>query len=860
MATTTLYFASSVSGTVTTPANALGAPNGVFTGDVNVATNWTHRWRFTAQSGTAQNTQTLTLRVRKGSNSGNPSISAARLYKDGVLVSTLTVPANSITATATTGQDVTITFAGSVLGALTGSTVDIEIDAASAAGGATVRNTVQLDSVTWAVDYVTGTVVEADSGSSGSAAFSAAGSAIDLADFNSVAAASLLLDAEEVYVDRIASFGDVLSHEINAVDLNGDPWDGKNYGDADITSAALAAASFTSGATIGVSAASSGAATTSPVSGQTIGVSAASSGSATTAVSSAIARTTTMSSQGAAALSLDGLTSVITRIDADMTSVGAAQTTFLPARFLRPNSNITQTGFTNGYLQIDEATPSDADFAWGANNTAAVLEVGLEDPSPAPTEGISTISYRVAKTAAGVLSASGNAVTMTVQLVQGTTILATDTVRTLSGTWTTYTWDVDTIVVTNWADLRLRFTTSASGGTTNQQRGGAVSWATIDIPTPIGPAYAEANMGTAASAATAFDATVVTVRTADANATASAATSLVSGRTIGVNAASTAIASMSLVSGRTVGVNAASAATASLSITSGRTVGVVANSAGQAATSLTSGRTVGVSAASTNGVTIQVTTAQVLGTNLISDDSFAELTLVTFEGQEGDLNAIGVATVTPKAAIVRASSMGVAASASVQFGGSRFVIASVSSTGQAAVTLQALRIGASQTSIAGTAQTLPSGTSVVPARAATTSAAFASWLGDAVADARMASVALAAVTARAGTYATTRSSSSGTASATAISGALAQSGVNYAGSGLFAPKLVVVRPGALAVETDTDLELEALSVVQQLDVSDALARPAELRGMARGPGDTEMDVPGRETMLRDAEERGMVVT
>jgi len=73
MATATLYFVSSISGNVTTPANALGAPDGVYTTDTG-STNWTHRWRLdTVADSQASGTQTLTLRVRRsGTGNGSP--------------------------------------------------------------------------------------------------------------------------------------------------------------------------------------------------------------------------------------------------------------------------------------------------------------------------------------------------------------------------------------------------------------------------------------------------------------------------------------------------------------------------------------------------------------------------------------------------------------------------------------------------------------------------------------------------------------------------------------------------------------------------------------------------------------------
>ena len=152
------------------------------------------------------------------------------------------------------------------------------------------------------------------------------------------------------------------------------------------------------------------------------------------------------------------------------------------AQFLRPDSNVTQSNFTNGFSNIDETTASDADFAFGANNTAAVLEVGLSNPTGTPAAGTRTVRYRHAKTNAGTLDGAGNTVTVTAEIVQGTTVLESDAAQTATGAWTTRTWTHALSGVTDWTNLRLRFTTSASGGSPSARRGGAISWAELEVP------------------------------------------------------------------------------------------------------------------------------------------------------------------------------------------------------------------------------------------------------------------------------------------------------------------------------------------------------------------------------------------
>lgn len=157
------------------------------------------------------------------------------------------------------------------------------------------------------------------------------------------------------------------------------------------------------------------------------------------------------------------------------------------AELLRPDSNVTQSGFTGGFSAIDEATASDADFAYGANNTAAVLEVGLSNPSGTPGAGTRTFRYRHARTNNGTVDGGGNAVTVTAEVIEGTTVRATDAAQTATGTWTARSWTPDLSAVSNWNDLRMRFTTSASGGSPANRRGAAVSWAELEVPDPSAP-------------------------------------------------------------------------------------------------------------------------------------------------------------------------------------------------------------------------------------------------------------------------------------------------------------------------------------------------------------------------------------
>ncbi len=152
------------------------------------------------------------------------------------------------------------------------------------------------------------------------------------------------------------------------------------------------------------------------------------------------------------------------------------------AQFLRPDSNVTQTSWTGGFEGIDEATASDADFSYGANNNAnARLEVGTSNPVDTPDPaGTATVRWRYAKVSSGTLSGTGGTVNQTCGVYEGGTLIGSSTVTT-GGSWTGASFTFSAGDITDWTDVRLRFTQTNSGGGGNA-RGSAVSWAEIEAP------------------------------------------------------------------------------------------------------------------------------------------------------------------------------------------------------------------------------------------------------------------------------------------------------------------------------------------------------------------------------------------
>lgn len=165
------------------------------------------------------------------------------------------------------------------------------------------------------------------------------------------------------------------------------------------------------------------------------------------------------------------------------------------SQIARPASDVTVTSVTGTptntnnrrWENVGELVPSDASLAYGANNVAATHTVGLGAVLDPEVSDGHAFRYRIAKTNAGALSDTGAAVSVTVALLQGTTVIATDEARVVTGTWTLYErvlTPAEADAITDYGALRLRMTTTASGGTTANRRGGAWAWAALEVPSP----------------------------------------------------------------------------------------------------------------------------------------------------------------------------------------------------------------------------------------------------------------------------------------------------------------------------------------------------------------------------------------
>lgn len=157
------------------------------------------------------------------------------------------------------------------------------------------------------------------------------------------------------------------------------------------------------------------------------------------------------------------------------------------AQFLRPNSDITTTEIVGSYTAIDETTSNTSDYLTSNDNTDAVYECGL---SSATDPGVNTghiVRYTIAKADTNVPpSTTGNVQLMQIDLYQGATFIALVRDLVAVNGWVTSSYTLtgtEADAITNYADLRIRFTMPASGGgSPGNRRGGAVAWAEMEIP------------------------------------------------------------------------------------------------------------------------------------------------------------------------------------------------------------------------------------------------------------------------------------------------------------------------------------------------------------------------------------------
>lgn len=164
----------------------------------------------------------------------------------------------------------------------------------------------------------------------------------------------------------------------------------------------------------------------------------------------------------------------------------------LVPQFARPDGLASSNGsWTGTFASINEVVANDTTFIASPTSptTSHFYEVTLTNVAPPFVTTGTTFRYRYAKSG----NNSGKTINLTVELRQGTTVIASQTHTNIPGV-TGSGWQQGNVtltpaqaaLVTNVADLRLRFRPSSTGG--GQGREAQISWAEVQLPASGNPA------------------------------------------------------------------------------------------------------------------------------------------------------------------------------------------------------------------------------------------------------------------------------------------------------------------------------------------------------------------------------------
>lgn len=150
---------------------------------------------------------------------------------------------------------------------------------------------------------------------------------------------------------------------------------------------------------------------------------------------------------------------------------------------LRPVADTVRTNIAAGtFADIDEVTASDSDFVRTTAGVNATYEVKLSPARGKKVDDIGFVSFRAAKCdSVGALASDGKTITITYAIYQGGTLIySSPSTSTLGGSYTAPSGSVILTSVTDWSDVRIRFTITSSGTGTN--RGALISYAALEAP------------------------------------------------------------------------------------------------------------------------------------------------------------------------------------------------------------------------------------------------------------------------------------------------------------------------------------------------------------------------------------------
>ena len=163
------------------------------------------------------------------------------------------------------------------------------------------------------------------------------------------------------------------------------------------------------------------------------------------------------------------------------------------AQFARPDNDDSigswvdqASGTTNIYQSIDESTASDTDYIRAENNpSSSVYIAGLSSVTDPTSSSGHIVRFRYQEATSG--GGSAPTTTLTVELREGTTVIASFTDSDVPNVWTDGSFTLtggEADNITDYTNLNLRFTASKTAGS----RTGwvEVSFAEFEVPNVAG--------------------------------------------------------------------------------------------------------------------------------------------------------------------------------------------------------------------------------------------------------------------------------------------------------------------------------------------------------------------------------------
>lgn len=154
------------------------------------------------------------------------------------------------------------------------------------------------------------------------------------------------------------------------------------------------------------------------------------------------------------------------------------------AQFARPTSDISTGFWTGSFADIDESTASDSDFGYSADKEIGDYETKLGTVTdPAVSTG-HIVRCRVSKSDGGVPNnTSGSASTVTIAVYEATTLIETLVTAYTLGAWADLSYTLTAAgSITDYSDLRIRYSFVGGAGSPANRRGFALSWAELEVP------------------------------------------------------------------------------------------------------------------------------------------------------------------------------------------------------------------------------------------------------------------------------------------------------------------------------------------------------------------------------------------